>query len=107
MEKTKLILIGLVIVYGLYIIMRNLFSGDISKIIYVVIGVPLIWFISGEQARKRKEKEHKKKLQTKNSQNADIPVDVIGGVWICPACKEKNNKLYDICEKCGQPVMKE
>lgn len=105
MKKIWFILIALLTVYGVYIIIRNLFSGDISKIIYVVIGVPLVWFISGKQEKSRVKREHKEKSQTRNSQNTEILVDVKDGIWTCPSCNERN-KLYDICKECGQPVIK-
>ena len=107
MKRVKFILIALLVIYGFYVIMRNLFSGDIAKIISVVIGIPLLWFLSGRQAKKRVEKESEEKSQARNAQNTEIPVDVINGISDCPSCKVKNNKLYDICEKCGQPVTKE
>ena len=56
--------------------------------------------ISRSEAKKAEEKYFKEQ----NINKEEVEVSVLNDSWTCPSCTAKNHKLYDICEKCGQPV---
>lgn len=63
MGKIKLILILMLALYGFYIMGRNLLSGDIFKILYVIIGIGLLSFIGFIQGKRQKKRNLKENIE--------------------------------------------
>lgn len=102
-----LIIIFFILLWQYFILKLRYTTVTIATFLIAVLP-PAIFFIiiqpniSRNEAKKAEEKSFKER----NINKREAEVSVISNAWTCPSCTAKNHKLYDMCEECGQPVIK-
>ena len=105
--KTGLIFIVLLTLYGFYVAGRDLLSGQLNKILYVVIGLPLLWVTSSKYQKRCEQEKREEEQRAEVEARGEVKISIEGGYWTCPNCNLKNQETYDVCKDCGQLVSKD